>query len=85
MDYVWTFVEAINEQDSDAFHRKKQCPCSNTNVTWAYEVPSFIGNDCFCDTGSHGLGYGSIFCVNGPKILLSQQMTISSPIPYSIL
>ena len=60
MDYIWTFVEPLNEQDSDAFHRQEQCPCSNTNIIWAYEVPSFIGNDCFCDTSSHGPGYGSI-------------------------
>ena len=52
--HVWTFAGAINEQDSDTFNRKQLCPCSNTNITWAYEVPSFIGNDYFCDTGNHG-------------------------------
>ena len=65
--HVWTFAGAINEQDSDAFKRKVQCPCSNTNITWAYEVPSFIGNDYFCDTGNRGPGYNyTAFYLNDP-------------------
>ena len=65
--HVWTFVGAINEQDRDAFNRKAQCPCSNTNITWAYEVPSFIGNDYFCDTGNRGSGYNyTAFYLNDP-------------------
>ena len=54
--HVWTFVGADNEIDPE-FNGQFNCPYSNTNATWAYEVPSFIGNDYFCDTGNHGPGY----------------------------
>ena len=65
--HVWTFVGAINEQDSDAFNWQGQCPCSNTTAAWAYDVPSFIGSDYFCDTGNRGPGYNfTAFYLNDP-------------------
>ena len=65
--HVWTFVGAINEQDSHAIIRQVQCPGSNTTATWAYDVPSFISNDYFCDTGNHGPGYNNTaFYFNDP-------------------
>ena len=61
--HSWTFVGAINDQD---INKMAQCPCSN-NATWTYEVPSFIGNDYFCDTGNHGPGYSfTAFYLNNP-------------------
>ena len=53
--HIWTFAAALVEQD-DNFGRYN-CPCTNTNVTWPYQVPSFIRNDYFCDTGNRGPGY----------------------------
>ena len=32
------------------------CPCTNTNVFWPHQVPSFINNNYFCDTGNPGPG-----------------------------
>ena len=29
------------------------CPCMNPALTWPYEVPSYVGNSYFCDTGAH--------------------------------
>ena len=53
--HIWTFVAAMGEHLSYyGFHK---CPCTNTNVTWPYQVPSFIGNDYFCDSGNHGSRY----------------------------
>ena len=54
--HVWTFVGALNEIDNE-FNGQVNCPCSNTTATWAYEVPLFIGNDYFCDTGNRGPGF----------------------------
>ena len=54
--HIWTFVAALDEQDR-IHDRVYNCPCTNTNVTWPYQVPSFIGNDYFCDTGNRGPGY----------------------------
>ena len=54
--HIWTFAATLNEQYSANFGLHN-CPCTNTNVTWPYQVPSFIGNDYFCDTGNRGPGY----------------------------
>ena len=36
------------------------CPCTNTQYNWSdwyrHRLPSFIGNDYFCDTGNLGPG-----------------------------
>ena len=64
--HVWTFVGALNEIDNQ-FNGIHNCPCSNTNATWPYAIPSFIGNDYFCDTGNRGPGYSSTtFYLNDP-------------------
>ena len=56
--HVWTFVGALTEQDNE-FNGQYNCPCTNTTATWAYEIPTFIGNDYFCDTGNRGPGYNN--------------------------
>ena len=48
--HVWTFMAALQE---NYFYKKghHECPCApNSTVT----VPSFIGNDYFCESGSPG-------------------------------
>ena len=46
--HVWTFVGAIDETSRDPTFK---CPCINTNINpSSITIPSFIGNDYFCDT-----------------------------------
>ena len=47
--HVWTFAGAQSEQE----HTQPflVCSCSNNNREWRYNVPTFIGNDYFCDSG----------------------------------
>ena len=35
------------------------CPCTNTRYNWPYQLPSFIQNNYFCDTGNTGPGFGN--------------------------
>ena len=60
---IWTFAAAADETNTD---RNSVCPCTNT---WIYPppppVPSFIGNDYFCDTGSANYVM-HVFCGDGP-------------------
>ncbi len=49
--HIWTFAVALNDFGSDG----SVCPCSNTSP-WPYTVPSFTGNNYFCDTGDHDAG-----------------------------
>ena len=48
--HIWTFVAALHEYNSAA---RNVCPCTNTrNSPPPPEVPEFVGDDYFCDTGS---------------------------------
>ncbi len=54
--HIWTFAGALNEVDP-SYNRQYNCPCSNINVTWPYQLPAFIGSNHFCDTGNYGRGW----------------------------
>ena len=56
--HIWTFVAALYETDPN-YGPLNVCPCTNIDFTWPYEIPSFIGNNYFCDTGNPGPGYMS--------------------------
>ena len=46
--HIWTFAGALDEAPgSNAGHK---CPCINPNLNPTPTLPSFIGNDYFCDT-----------------------------------
>lgn len=51
--HIWSFVSALHGNDSQLYSTTAYtiCPCINTEVTWPYRVPSFIGGNYFCDTG----------------------------------
>ena len=53
--HIWSFVGANYEQDR-YYRTDENCPCTNTAVSWPHQVPSFINNDYFCDTGNPGPG-----------------------------
>ncbi len=44
--HIWSFVGALDEITNNYEHK---CPCINTALT-SSRVPSFVGNDYFCDT-----------------------------------
>ena len=48
-NHVWTFAAALHEYNS---HRDSVCPCTNTRNNPPPDVPPFVGQDYFCDTGS---------------------------------
>jgi hypothetical protein len=47
--HIWTFAGAL-----DDIPRSHAFACSCTNSQYTYPVPSFVGNDYFCETGSKG-------------------------------
>ena len=51
--HIWTFAAALVEIGGPAFWI---CSCTDTNASWPYSIPSFIGNNYFCDTGNAGPG-----------------------------
>ena len=51
--HIWSFVGAYYEQ-STSYRTDVTCPCTNTQITWSRQIPSFINNNYFCDTGNPG-------------------------------
>ena len=51
--HIWSFVAAISET-RDSYYTQVTCECTNTNYNWPHQVPSFIGNNYFCDSGNPG-------------------------------
>ena len=53
--HIWSFVAAAYETDNP-YYTQPTCECTNTNYNWLHQVPSFIGNNYFCDSGNRGPG-----------------------------
>ena len=47
--HIWTFAAALYEGGASS---PSVCSCTNTEAAWPYEVPEFVGDDYFCDTGN---------------------------------
>ena len=47
--HIWTFVAALYEGTAAT---SAVCPCTRSDRTWPHEVPEFVGDDYFCDTGT---------------------------------
>jgi dynein heavy chain len=46
--HIWSFVVAHSESATTV----AICSCTNTNLNWPFMIPSFVGNNYFCDTGN---------------------------------
>ena len=51
--HIWTFAAAVQEQ-GPFYGAEFSCECTNTNYEWPYQVPSFVNNNYFCETGNPG-------------------------------
>ena len=58
--HIWTFAGAWYEQRDDYF-TEAVCPCTNVTIPWPHQVPSFIDNDYFCETGNRGPDISTTF------------------------
>ncbi len=54
--HIWTFASAIYEEDP-SYQTRWNCACTNTRYNWPHQLPSFIQNNYFCDTGNPGPGF----------------------------
>ena len=64
--HIWTFAGAADETSSNPTFK---CPCINRHMSSStIRIPSFIGNDLFCDTSFSNSynSYGRIFSPNDP-------------------
>ena len=46
-------TEYLNYVNNNTVLPPYSCPCINPALTWPYEVPSYVGDSYFCDTGAH--------------------------------
>ena len=62
--HIWTFVGAVDEIGSN---RPSICPCTRSDVPYTGPtIPSFVGQDYFCDTGSRGHYQYGVFYGDDP-------------------
>ena len=61
--HIWSFAGAVGEQYN---HLMRICPCTRIGTS-GIEVPSFVGDDYFCDTANRGRSLsGGFFYANDP-------------------
>ena len=59
-EHVWTFAVSVEE----LFSVESVCPCTNSQST--QPIPSFVGEDYFCETGSISGGSPGVFYFDDP-------------------
>ena len=58
--HIWTFVSAVDESQAHGTHNS--CPCVDPGRPFVFEIPPFIGQDYFCDSGNGGrVSYDTFF------------------------
>ena len=50
--HIWSFAAALDEVP-ERDDTEWICPCTNTTVTFLGRVPSYVGEEYYCETGSH--------------------------------
>ena len=60
--HIWTFVASGYETGSTTANF---CPCTST-APWPYQVPSFIGDNYFCETGVRGSSHSTGVATDDP-------------------
>ena len=48
--HIWTFAAALHEVLTS--NQSSLCPCTNINNPTTINIPSYVGDDYFCDTAS---------------------------------
>ncbi len=62
--HIWTFVGTVGEHAQ--FHHA-HCPCTNENVNISNSaIPSWIGNNYYCDTANTGNTHPHVYYPNNP-------------------
>ena len=64
--HIWTFANALDEYPWFYDHK---CPCTNVTKQHPISIPSFIGNDYFCETGvppGQQRGFAPVFYADDP-------------------
>ena len=51
---IWRFAVGLYEYHNHPnFIASLSCPCSCSNMSWPYQISSFVGKNYFCDTGNN--------------------------------
>ena len=62
-EHIWTFAAGLIESDQNSGYFHYRCPCDTSNNDM---VPSFVGNDYFCESGVNSDWIGYNFYPNDP-------------------
>ena len=62
--HIWTFIAGLVENNPSGYPRHS-CPCADRTTALSL-VPSFVGNDYFCESGNPNSGYSNTLFANDP-------------------
>ena len=62
--HIWTFAGALHE--TNVGRRDYTCPCTLKDIPYTGTIPSFVGQDYFCDTGSRSAAKIGLFYPEDP-------------------
>ena len=54
--HIWTFAAAVYEANN-IYLTRDTCNCTNSQYSWPHQLPPFVGNNYFRDTGNPGPGW----------------------------
>ena len=68
--HIWTFAAGIDEQSGDTIDGlSSHCPCVTGNMAAANNIPPFVGQNYFCETGlTQWSRVDGIFWANGDPL-----------------
>ncbi len=67
--HIWSFAAALFESSSSNYNlgnRIFNCPCTDTRHNWPYQIPPFVGNNYFCDSGNPGPQWTATYYKDNP-------------------
>ena len=72
--HIWTFAAGLTEA-SGSFYSYEKCPCDTSMYD---HVPSFVGNDYFCESGLHTAWNGQYRVFHSNDVLWDGQNCTST-------
>ena len=62
--HVWTFICGLLDSNN-LYGGKYNCPCNDPSSS-AQIIPSFVGNDYFCESGCHAANWSTVLYTGDP-------------------
>ena len=77
--HVWSFIAAYNEEEAKNYDNRGLCPCSADLYPLYDQLPGFVGNDWFCESGAPTFPTKDSFFYNNDPLWDGDQCSALEP------